>query len=461
MISLKPKRSILNLGMDILTLSLVLLLFIYFFRDYKFSKLEWAILSVFILLWFLIDHKRRLYYSNKEDEFSLIISNHIKAYLVFSVLVFLFYLLFPIPEPSKKRVIAFVIGFPVLGISLNLLLDGLRNRFKKVKNNIKYTLVAGTGNMAKNVGKQLNTHQVAGYKIKGFINCLNKEECLVGQENVVSSLSDIRQYLKENRVDEIVIALPGNPRKKIHNILEVADYFGIRVKYIPDYNHLFGTNCKISRFGGIDAVNIRQLPMDDRFNSFLKRGFDEMFSGIVLILLLPLFLMLAILIKIDSPGPVLYCPMRIGRAGKPFKVYKFRSMRENDSSSEGVLSTKKNDPRVSKLGKILRKYSLDELPQFINVFLGEMSVVGPRPHRRFLDEQLQESVFRYMIRHYVKPGITGWAQVNGWRGPTDTEEQKRQRTLHDLWYLENWSLWLDIKIIFLTLFSRKAHKSAF
>jgi lipopolysaccharide/colanic/teichoic acid biosynthesis glycosyltransferase len=125
------------------------------------------------------------------------------------------------------------------------------------------------------------------------------------------------------------------------------------------------------------------------------------------------------------------------------------------------LSTKENDPRVTRLGTVLRKYSLDEFPQFINVLLGDMSVVGPRPHRRFLDQQLQECVYRYMVRHYVKPGITGWAQVNGWRGPTDTEEQKSQRTLHDLWYLENWSLWLDVKIIYMTLFNRKTHMRAF
>jgi putative colanic acid biosynthesis UDP-glucose lipid carrier transferase len=126
-----------------------------------------------------------------------------------------------------------------------------------------------------------------------------------------------------------------------------------------------------------------------------------------------------------------------------------------------MLSTQKDDPRITPLGKILRKYSLDELPQFINVLLGDMSVVGPRPHRSFLSQQFQDSVDKYMVRHYFKPGITGWAQVNGWRGPTDTEEQKAQRTHHDLWYVENWSLWLDIKIIYLTIFSRKAHTSAY
>lgn len=146
---------------------------------------------------------------------------------------------------------------------------------------------------------------------------------------------------------------------------------------------------------------------------------------------------------------------------KPFKLYKFRSMKENDEALGGKLSTSKNDPRITRLGKILRKYSLDELPQFMNVLQGYMSVVGPRPHRRYLNQELQGCVIRYMIRHYVKPGITGWAQVNGWRGPTDTEEQKRQRTLHDLWYIKNWSFWLDIKIILLTVLGKKTSQGAF
>jgi len=206
---------------------------------------------------------------------------------------------------------------------------------------------------------------------------------------------------------------------------------------------------------------VRQLPVDGKISSIAKEGFDKIFSGLMIIFLFPLFCVLAIMIKLDSPGPVFYCPMRIGRSGKPFKCYKFRTMHENDTAAGGTLSTTKNDPRITRLGRFLLKYSLDELPQFINVFLGNMSVVGPRPHRRFLNIQLQESEYKYMVRHYVKPGITGWAQVNGWRGPTDTQEQKRQRTLHDLWYIENWTMWLDLKILFLTIFSKKVHSGAF
>lgn len=458
MLTLKQKRPINDYVWDLLTHSLGFILLIYFFKAYQFSKLDWIVLISFVLVWQMISFSRKLYYSIT-NEFNLIVTNGIKPYFVFLSLLLLCYLFFPSSMLNKNLVTPFAMGFPLLSFALSFLVINMVGWFRKSNGKFRYTLVAGTGNMAKQVEKQLNAKRIAGYRIKGFVNCMHGEACLVKQENVVSNLKDIRQYLKENPVDEIVIALPGKSLKKIKNILDTADYFGIRVKYIPDYHDLFGNNYKVTRFGEIDAIDTRQYPIDGSYHAFIKNAFDKIFSAIILLLLAPLFLILAILIKVESPGPIFYCPIRVGKSGKSFKVYKFRSMKVNDD--EGMLSTTKDDPRITKLGKILRKYSLDELPQFINVFAGEMSVVGPRPHRRFLDRQLQECVYRYMIRHYVKPGITGWAQVNGWRGPTDTDEQKRQRTLHDLWYLENWSLWLDVKIIFLTVFSKKAHKIAF
>jgi Undecaprenyl-phosphate glucose phosphotransferase len=336
----------------------------------------------------------------------------------------------------------------------------LPNTLKRNKN-IKVALIAGTGSMAKKVQMQLMAHKINGYEIKGFISCTNHEECVVEQSMVIGNLQNLSEFLKENAVHEIVIALSGKPIQKIQNILTAADYYGIRVKYIPDYDDLFGTDYQITRFGRIDALSIHRSPLDSVYGAFIKNCFDKIFASVVLVLLSPLLLLIVLLIKMESRGHFLYCPVRIGKGGRPFKLYKFRSMIENDESSSGKLSTVKNDPRVTRLGRILRKYSLDELPQFVNVLQGHMSVVGPRPHRRYLNQQLQGCVTRYMIRHYVKPGITGWAQVNGWRGPTDTEEQKRQRTLHDLWYIKHWSFRLDIKIIFLTVFGNKVGRGAF
>jgi len=461
MISSKPKRFLFDNGLDFITLSLGLFLLFCFFFDQKVSKLEWSVLSVFFILRILILYWRKIYYSNKENKFIRVLLKHGKMYFVIVLLAITSYLLLPVGNPGIAEMLVFITAFPVIGLTLNFFFDASRRWAIKARKNIKYTLVAGTGNMAKVVERQLHSQRVPGYRIRGFIHCLNNEECLVSKDKVVGNLESIRQYLNENPVDEIVIALPGKPRKKIQNIIETADYFGIRVKYIPDYQELFGSNYKVTRFGEIEALNIRQLALDNTFQSFLKRSFDLIFSTVTLILLFPLFVLIALIIKLESPGPVFYCPLRVGKAGRPLKVLKFRSMRVNDRAAGGTLSTQKDDPRITRFGKFMRKYSLDELPQFINVLLGEMSVVGPRPHRQFLDKQLQERVYKYMVRHYVKPGITGWAQVNGWRGPTDTEEQRRQRTLHDLWYLENWSMWLDFKIVFMTIFSRKVHMNAF
>lgn len=427
-------------------------------KDYQ--QTAWFVLVSSVLIWTFISYWIGLQESQLQGRINLRIINYIKIYILLIGFVIAFYSFSPFSAEAKNIVAAIVLGFPILGIPINFIVVSKIDQMRRNDGKAKYTLVAGVGNLAGNVEKHLLAHNGTGVKLKGFINC-NKEECVVSQEKVVGDLDHINDYLKDNPVDEIVIAIPVKVSKKIKRIIAAADYHGVRVKYIPDYQGLFGENYKLARYGQLDAINVRQLPLDETSAFYIKNTFDKVFSALALLAMLPLFLVLAVLIKLDSPGPVFYCPVRVGKGGRPFKVFKFRSMYENDSAAGGTLSTQKDDPRVTRIGRILRKYSLDELPQFLNVLLGDMSVVGPRPHRSFLNQKLQESVDKYMIRHYFKPGITGWAQVNGWRGPTETDEQKRQRTLHDLWYMEKWSLWLDIKIIFRTIFSIKTHKSAY
>lgn len=463
------------LGGEILTLSLTLFISIYFYGNHNYPDLTWVLLSGFILLLFLIKNWRKLYNLTIRKVFSFKMFSFLRAYLIIIGLLYIvntlvpLHTLLPFPMPDQDVLIALVVGLPFIGIPLTILAFSFTGLSKsnsllpataEPDKDATYTLIAGVGDVAETVEKNFYEYHGPGARIKGFLQC-KKEECRVQKDRVVGDLKNLKDYLKENPVDEIVIALPIKPSKKVRNILAAADYHGIRVKYIPDYSAWFGKNYKTIRYGQIDVVNVRQTPLDETFSFFLKNSFDKLFSLIVLTLLAPLFLLIALLIKLESPGPVFYTPTRIGKAGKPFKIFKFRSMRENDAVTGGTLSTQKDDPRITRIGRILRKYSLDELPQFFNVLLGDMSVVGPRPHRSFLNQQFQESVDKYMVRHYFKPGITGWAQVNGWRGPTDTKEQKDQRTRHDLWYVENWSLWLDIRIIFLTVFSRKAHAAAF
>jgi Undecaprenyl-phosphate glucose phosphotransferase len=446
------------LGADVLTLALSFFLSIFLFSETGYLELEWLVLVGIVFLWIMLGYWRNIY-DVSLSKANLRVFYYIKAYFILLGLVILFFLIYPYPETSKTVVIAFVVSLPVIGIPINFMVSNI-SLLKISKSNPKYTLVAGVGSMAMNVEKSLKGGYSSSHQVKGFVTC-KKEECVVEHDRVVGDISNIHDYLKDNLVDEIVIAIPVKPSKKVKNILAAADYHGVRVKYIPDYQGLFGDKYKTTRYGHIEAINVRQLPLDNVYASFVKNSFDRIFSFMALLMLLPLFLVIALLIKMDSPGPVFYCPIRIGKSGRPIKVFKFRSMRENDSQSGGTLSTAKDDQRITRLGRILRKYSLDELPQFFNVLLGDMSVVGPRPHRSVLNQQFQQSEEKYMLRHYFKPGITGWAQVNGWRGPTETKEQKTMRTKYDLWYVENWSFGLDLKIIFLTIFSRKVHKAAF
>lgn len=424
----------------------------------NFSFLSYLLIFWILFLFFI--YFRWISNPTHYDRYYLKVFYFILAYLGILILVLLTKAVLYFPEPIDDLISALLVSAPVVGIPLNARLSKPTHQSSKSHFYTKNTLIIGVGKLAAKVEKEYYSYHSSRYQIKGFINCKN-EGCFVSTNKVIGILSDIHSILRENPVDEIIIALPLKCKHKIKKALVAADYYGVRVKYVPDFQGIFGEEYKVTRYGQLDAVNVRPLPLDNKLNFYIKESFDILFAAIALVLLCPLFIIIALMIKLDSSGPVFYCPIRVGKGGRPFKMYKFRSMLYNDISLGGTLSTKENDPRVSKLGKVLRKYSIDELPQFINVLLGDMSTVGPRPHRHHLTYKFQESEDKYMVRHYVKPGITGWAQVNGWRGPTETKEQTCQRTLHDLWYIKNWTFGLDLKIIFLTIFSSKARKNSF
>ncbi|GAB3667602.1 undecaprenyl-phosphate glucose phosphotransferase [Echinicola sediminis] len=410
-------------------------------------------------LWFVIVIWRKLYLFEYNGDFGSRILNYLKSSAILVVLFGLIYLVFTFPPTFRKVVLYFSIGFPLLGITTNFIILSIINRINSYGAAGKNVLVTGVGDMVNKVNSYYSGHPNLGYNIKGIVKYKNDNSVQSDEGQYVSDIGHMGDYIKDHHVDEIIVALPVKCSKEIKEILKTADYHGTRVRFVPDYRDLFGQGYKVIRQGNLDMVNVRQMPLDNKFSYLLKECFDWCFSSLILLFLAPIFAVIAVLIKLDSPGPVFFCPVRIGKGGKPFRVFKFRTMKTNDTT--GTSSTKFNDPRITKIGKFLRKYSIDELPQFANVFMGHMSVVGPRPHRSFLNEEFQKNVNLSMIRHYFKPGITGWAQVNGWRGPTETSEQKEQRIMHDLWYLENWSMSLDVKIIYLTVFGKKTHKNSF
>ncbi|MGB0916226.1 MAG: undecaprenyl-phosphate glucose phosphotransferase [Flavobacteriales bacterium] len=324
---------------------------------------------------------------------------------------------------------------------------------------VKRMLVVGGGRLGNELYQYLKRDPTLGYSIVGFLDD-NPVKAVVPEKMVLGKRSDFEQVIHEKNVQEVILAIPLTATSEINQTIATAEFHGLRISMIPDYYRLMERPFETRKIGPLPLVSIREIALDNLLNKALKRGFDIIFSGLALIFISPLLVVLSVLIKLESKGPVLYRPIRVGLGGNEFECLKFRSMLVDNSPDHNTKSTQKNDPRITKLGAILRKYSLDELPQFVNVFRGDMSVVGPRPHRTFLNEDMQKKVKGYMMRHYIKPGITGWAQVNGWRGPTNTEEQKSERTRHDLWYMENWTFWLDIRIILMTLFG-KSKENAF
>ena len=258
-------------------------------------------------------------------------------------------------------------------------------------------------------------------------------------------------------MDEVAITLNLNEYHKLEQIVAICEKSGVHTKFVPDYYNFISTNPYTEDLDGLPVINIRNVPLTKTVNRMIKRLIDIIGSIVALILFSPIMLVVAILVKKSSPGPIFFAQERIGLGNKPFKMYKFRSMGVQDPKKEAKEWTTKNDARVTPVGRIIRKTSLDELPQFWNVLKGDMSLIGPRPERPLFVEKFKEEIPRYMIKHQVRPGITGWAQVNGFRGDTSI----RSRIEHDLYYIENWSLGLDIKILFLTFFKGFVNKNAY
>lgn len=444
---------------DLFTLLSVFTGLQYYHRSAYFSNQDYLYMLTITLVWLFITSKNKVYSLNLYNGIKYRFKNHLKSLYQFVGVLAMLYLVIGIPGFTRLHFVSFLILFPVADLLVNYLLFLLVGKMRGRGRHARSALVIGAGAIGEHIEDYFIHNPDFGYNITGYL-----EDELVHpllQDKVLGKIRDIDRVLMENSVHEIIIALPTHLDEKIQFIINKADYYGIRVRLVPDYFRLLGRNYSVDSFGDMPILNIREISLDKLHLASFKRISDIVFSLAALILLAPVFLVIAIAIKLESPGPVIYCPIRLGQGGRPFKLYKFRSMRQNDAAIGGTNSTVKDDPRITRVGRFIRKYSLDELPQFFNVLLGDMSVVGPRPHRIHLNQVMQQQVVNYMVRHYLKPGITGWAQVNGWRGPTETEEQRYNRTSHDLWYVENWTPLLDIKILFLTVFGVKTHRAAF
>jgi len=283
-----------------------------------------------------------------------------------------------------------------------------------------------------------------GYEVVGFVNGKTAENEQPSAP-ILGNSEDLPELITEHDIDEVIIALPEPDHQDLLRIISLCERNRVAVKVYPDLFQIMASKMSIDDLGGLPLISIQDTALRG-WNLTLKRGLDLVGAAAGLVLFSPLMLLIAVLIKLESPGPVFYLQERMGLDARPFMVIKFRSMRK-DAEKDGPGWTTQDDPRKTRIGNLLRKASIDELPQFINVLIGEMRLVGPRPERPIYVRQFQQSIPRYMERHREKAGMTGWAQVNGLRGDTSIWE----RTKYDLWYIENWSLWLDIKIIIRTV----------
>jgi len=320
-------------------------------------------------------------------------------------------------------------------------------------------VIVGGGRITEDLYHFFLVNPGLGYKLKGLFYDDPKGTALGGVH--IGTIADCMKFVRNNKIDEIFCTLPATQAIKVEELMIEADKNLIRFKYVPEYYDFAKRPTYIENFGHIPVISVRPEPLENMLNRFLKRMFDVLFSLFIILFIFSwLFPILAILIKLGSKGPVFFVQIRSGKDNKPFKCYKFRSMKVNSESNKTQAT--RGDSRVTKLGVVLRRLSIDELPQFFNVLIGNMSVVGPRPHMISHTRQYSQLIDKFMVRHFLKPGITGYAQVNGLRGETKTTEAMLQRVEADVWYLENWSFLLDLKIIFLTIWNAvKGDENAF
>ena len=304
-------------------------------------------------------------------------------------------------------------------------------------------LIVGTGEIARAIIQKIQWSPNLGYQIVGAVNGNTGDE-LVGVP-ILGKINDLPRVIDEHQVDEVIIALPEIDRRELVHLITMCQRGSTNVKVFPDVFEIMAGDITIDDLAGLPLLSVRDVALRG-WKLSLKRALDLVGAVVGLTLLSPFMLLTAILIKLESPGPAFYCQERMGLDGKPFMMIKFRSMRA-DAEKNGPGWTVKDDPRRTKIGAWMRKVNWDEIPQLINVLLGEMSLVGPRPERPVYVQRFRQSIPRYMERHREKAGMTGWAQVNGLRGNSSIVE----RTKYDLWYIENWSIWLDIKIIIRTI----------
>lgn len=376
----------------------------------------------------------------------------VKSCMALFVVAIIFIFVFKVEPIDRFFVVSFLaislVGLVVWKSALTMFLHYLRRKGK----NLRYIILVGFSNTSLKLIDNLIEHPFLGYRIVGLIDDVDHSEDICTA--YLGTLQELNAVLRREHVDEVMVALDNSDEAKIVSVVEICEQFPVMVRLIPGYHNYLGSRCSVSLFRDFPVITVRRNPLDEMQWRFVKRSFDIVFSICFLLFVGSwLFSLLAIIIKLTSQGPVLYKQERWGKKNKRIICYKFRSMfvEKAGDKTDVFKQAVHSDPRVTNIGRILRKTNMDELPQFFNVLLGEMAVVGPRPHPTPLNIRSSNEIDRYLLRHLVKPGITGWAQIHGYRGNTQNQELMQKRVQHDIWYIENWSFMLDLNIIILTM----------
>ena len=354
-----------------------------------------------------------------------------------------------------------LVAFSIIDITLTTIERfGIRyilSRLRRKGFNQKHVMLVGFSDASDQFIDACRRNPDWGYHIYGIVDDIAEVGEGYKGVRVVGRISELEHILAQNTIDEIAITLPLAAYAKLDGIVHVCEKSGVHTKFIPDYNNIIHSKPVTEDMDGLPVINIRNVPLTDPVKATAKRAVDICGALVGIVLFSPIMLAVAILIKLTSPGPIIFKQERVGLHNKPFMMYKFRSMVQQTEADEKKGWTVPGDPRVTRVGRFIRKTSIDEFPQLFNVLAGQMSLIGPRPERTQFVEMFKEEIPRYMIKHQVRPGMTGWAQVNGLRGDTSIYE----RVKYDIWYIENWTMSLDVKILFLTIFKGFVNKNAY
>ena len=442
------------IDMSVISLSLVLAWYIRFDTDLLgFGRGIWGFNHYMMPLIFIIPSYIFLFYvlglyspqrtqKNILSEAFKIIEANIIGLLFVTTLLFVFEL----TEYSRYLLAMFAIFSTTFSIIERL---SVRQSLKYIRSrghNIKYILIIGAGELGKKVSHTISQNEYMGYNIVGFLDDNLEKNSQCNGSKIIGSVGDLADIISNELVDRVIVTLSPRHYELLESIVETCEKCGVRAEIVPDYYRYMPATPHIDIIEGIPIIQIRQVPLDNLFNRFIKRFFDITLVILAIIILSPLLIFTAIMVKITSPGPIIFKQERLGRNKKSFYMYKFRSMKVQDTEKEKFQWTTEDDPRKTRFGSFIRRTSIDELPQFFNILKGDMSLIGPRPERPHFVGKFKEEVPKYMIKHHVRPGMTGLAQVNGYRGNTSITK----RIEYDIQYVENWTLMMDIKIFFRT-----------